>query len=75
MFLKKEVVLVLVNRSEPQLCVIAIVKFSNRFVQNLFNVDKETCVDSRKLCFQYVLRRLAQHCIVLKFPAQDTQVV
>ena len=29
--------------------VIAIIKFSNRSIQNLFNVDKGTCIDSPKL--------------------------
>ena len=47
----------LIKRSWPrfsELCrnhiyVIAIVKFSNRSIQNLFNVDKGTFMDFRKL--------------------------
>ena len=40
--------------SEPQLCrnhiyTIAIVKFSNSSIQDLFNFDKGTCMDSLKL--------------------------
>ena len=40
--------------SKPQLYrnhiyAIAIVKFSNRSTQNLFNIDQGTCMDSRKL--------------------------
>ena len=44
--------------NEPYLCrnhiyIVAIVKFSNRSIQNLFNVDKGTCMDSRKLNATY----------------------
>ena len=33
---------------------IAIVKFSNRSIENLFNVDKGTCMDSHRLSSKFV---------------------
>ena len=37
-------------------------KFSNRSTQNLFNVDKESCVNSRKVGSKFATR---QYCLFL----------
>ena len=51
-FYKKKVGIVLVscNSATITIYIIVIGKFSNRSIQNLFNVDKGTCMDSCKLC-------------------------
>ena len=50
-FLQNEVSLVLVKRN---IYFIVVVKFSNRSIQNFFNVDKGICMDFRKLSSKFV---------------------
>ena len=57
-FLYKDVGLVLVSHKSAKIIyVIAIVKFSNRPIQNLCRVDKGTCMGSRKLISNQAVSR------------------
>ena len=49
------------------LFVIDIVKFSNRSIHNLFNVDKGTCMDSHKL-FKLSVTRYKQKSEIFLLP-------